>query len=66
MLGGFDNRKSGVLYSGSKEEVQAETEKIVAEAGTTGVIIGADCTMPSDISVERFRWVREKLDQLAM
>ena len=66
VLGGFDNRKSGVLYSGSKEEVQAETEKIVAEAGTTGVIIGADCTMPSDISVERFRWVREKLDQLAM
>lgn len=65
VLGGFDNRKSGVLYSGSKEEVQAETEKIVAGAGTTGVIIGADCTMPSDIPTERFRWVREKLDELA-
>lgn len=65
VLGGFDNRKTGVLYSGSKEEVQAETEKIVAEAGTTGVIIGADCTMPSDIPVERFRWVRKKLDAMA-
>lgn len=65
VLGGFDNRKTGILYSGSKEEVQAEVEKIVAEAGTTGVIIGADCTMPSDIPTERFRWVREKLDAMA-
>ncbi len=65
VLGGFDNRKAGILYSGTKEEVQAEVEKIVAEAGTTGVIIGADCTMPSDVSTERFRWVREKLDAMA-
>ncbi len=65
VLGGFDNRKAGILYSGTKEEVQAEVEKIVAEAGTTGVIIGADCTMPSDVPTERFRWVREKLDAMA-
>mgnify|MGYP002511823336 FL=1 len=65
VLGGFDNRKASILYSGTKEEVQAEVEKIVAEAGTTGVIIGADCTMPSDVSTERFRWVREKLDAMA-
>ena len=65
VLGGFDNRKTGVLYSGTKEQVQAEIEKIVAEAGTRGVIIGADCTMPSDIDHERFLWVREKLDELA-
>lgn len=65
VLGGFDNRKAGILYSGTKEEVQAEVEKIVAETGTTGVIIGADCTMPSDVSTERFRWVREKLDAMA-
>lgn len=65
MLGGFDNRKDGVLYSGTKEEVQKEAVRLVTEAGDIGVIIGADCTLPSDIPVERMKWVREALDSLA-
>lgn len=65
VLGGFDNRKAGVLYSGSREAVEAEVEKIVKEAGTRGVILGADCTLPSDIPTERFVWVRRKLDELS-
>lgn len=65
VLGGFDNRKGAVLYSGTKEEVQQETERIVKEAGEIGVILGADCTLPADIGAERLRWVREKLDELA-
>ena len=28
-------------------------------AGRTGVILGADCTVPKDIDFERFEWVRE-------
>lgn len=64
VLGGFDNRKGGVLYSGSREEVEQEVEKILASAGKTGIILGADCTLPSDIPAERLRWVREKLDSL--
>ena len=64
VLGGFDNRKGGVLYSGSREEVEQEVEKILASAGKTGIILGADCTLPSDIPTERLRWVREKLDSL--
>ena len=65
VLGGFDNRKSGALYSGSRKEIEEETEKIVRDAGVRGVMIGADCSLPSDISTERFRWVREKLDALS-
>lgn len=65
VLGGFDNRKDGVLYSGTKEEVQKEAVRLVTEAGDIGVIIGADCTLPSDIPVERMKWVREALDSLA-
>lgn len=65
VLGGFDNRKSGVLYSGSREEIEAETEKLVKEAGVKGVMIGADCSLPSDIATERFKWVRAKLDAMA-
>ena len=59
VIGGFDNNADGVLYSGSKEEVQAETRAILDRAGTRGVILGADCTVPKDIDPERFNWVRD-------
>lgn len=65
VLGGFDNRKEGVLYSGSREEVEQEVERLLASTGKTGVILGADCTLPSDIPAERLRWIREKLDRLS-
>lgn len=65
VLGGFDNRKEGVLYSGSKEEIEKETEKIVTAAGSTGIVLGADCTLPSDIDTQRIKWVGDKLKKLA-
>lgn len=60
MIGGFDNVKEGLLYSGTRLEIEAYVEKLLAEAGREGVIIGADCTVPSDIDMERLKWVREK------
>lgn len=57
VLGGFDNRPQGVLYSGTQEEVTAEANRIIADSGKTGVILGADCTLPATIDVERFGWV---------
>lgn len=59
VLGGFKNDKNGILYNGSKEAIQAEVRRLIKEAGTTGLIIGADCTIPSDINYERIDWVRE-------
>ncbi len=64
VLGGFDNRPTGVLCSGTREEVEQETERLVKEAGTRGVILGADCTLPGDMDFERLKWVRAKLDEL--
>ena len=59
VIGGFANTKDGVLYSGTKAEVQAETKRLIKAAGRTGIILGADCTVPKDIAFERFEWVRE-------
>ena len=59
VIGGFGNTDQDVLYKGTKKEIQAETKKIIAAAGTTGVILGADCTVPPDIDRQRFEWVRE-------
>ncbi|MDE6406122.1 MAG: hypothetical protein K2M20_10800 [Lachnospiraceae bacterium] len=60
VIGGFDNVKEGLLYSGTRQEIEAYVEKLLAEAGREGVIIGADCTVPGDIDIERLKWVREK------
>jgi uroporphyrinogen decarboxylase len=67
IMGGFDNRKTGVLYSGTTEEIKAFTENLVDEVGAidkTGIIIGADCTLPGDIDKNRIKTVVDTLDGL--
>lgn len=63
MLGGFQNTKDGVLYRGSKEEVSEFTAGLIQEVGGRGFILGADCTVPGDISMERLRWVAEAAEK---
>ncbi len=59
VIGGFANTKDGLLYKGSKEDIQAETKRLLADAGRTGVILGADCTIPKDTDFTHLEWVRE-------
>lgn len=54
ILGGFDDR-SGVLVEGSREEIEQEAALIVREAGAKRLIIGADCTLPTEIAHSRIR-----------
>lgn len=60
VIGGFDNVKEGLLYSGTRQEIEDYVEQLLNETGKEGIIIGADCTVPSDIAIERLQWVREK------
>lgn len=64
VLGGFDNRPTGVLFSGTKEAVQEETHRLIGHAGKQGVILGADCTLPGTMDIARFGWVVEAADQM--
>ena len=59
VIGGFGNTEQDLLYKGSKAEIQAETRTLLEKVGTQGVILGADCTVPSDISYEHLEWVRQ-------
>lgn len=59
VLGGFENTEKGLLYLGSKEAIQGKVKELLDEAGRQGVVIGADCTVPSDISSKRIDWVKE-------
>lgn len=52
IMGGLANR-SGVLINGTIEDIEAQVRQIINEFGTTGFILGADCTLPTDISYER-------------
>ena len=61
VLGGFDNRPGGVLFSGTRAQVIRETKQLVRSAGTTGVILGADCTLPAAIDTARIGWVVDAL-----
>ena len=47
------------LYAKFEEELSAEIKKILDEAGTKGVAIGADCTISSDIAPERLELIRK-------
>lgn len=65
VIGGFDNVKEGLLYSGTKEEIEAYVDQLLKDAGKEGIIIGADCTVPGDIDIERLKWVRDRAAQLS-
>ena len=59
VLGCFVNGKKGLLYRGEKEAIEQETRRLVAEAGSRGLILGADCTVPDDFQLKRLDWVRQ-------
>jgi len=59
VLGGFVNGKKGLLYQGERATIEQETRRLVAEAGSRGLILGADCTVPDDFQLERLDWVRQ-------
>ncbi|MCI8511639.1 MAG: hypothetical protein HFE83_06525 [Lachnospiraceae bacterium] len=57
VFGGFEQK--GVLYKGTREEVEEYAYGILDEAGQIGIMLGADCTVPADIDDSRLEWVRE-------
>jgi uroporphyrinogen decarboxylase len=65
VIGGFDNTKNSILYNGSREEIENYVEKLISEVGKTGVVIGADCTVPADIDIDRLNWARQKAKDLS-
>lgn len=67
VLGGFETlhlneemtEYKGLLYSGTKEEIQAYTKELILFNGKRGLLLGGDCTIASFTDHERVRWVVE-------
>ncbi len=64
VFGGFGITTQDILYRGTKRGIQREAERLVNEAGTTGVLIGADCTIKRDTPVTHIRWAEEAVHNL--
>jgi len=62
VLGGLHNR--GVLINGTEAEIRDETRKVIEYAGREGFMLGADCTVPSDVSYERLRYAVDEAHSL--
>ena len=63
VFGGFE--QATVIYTGTREEIEQFTFKILDDAGQVGVMIGADCTVPTDIDDTHLDWVREACKKYA-
>ena len=59
VIGGFANTPGSLIETGDREQIEAFTLALLEDAGKTGVIIGADCTVPRGISLKRLEWVRK-------
>ncbi|MDY3918359.1 MAG: uroporphyrinogen decarboxylase family protein [Candidatus Limivivens sp.] len=54
IMGGLANH-GGALTDGKEEEIQKEVGSLLQKTGKKGWILGADCTLPSDIPCSRIR-----------
>jgi len=61
ILGGIDNR--GLIVIGPVKDIQRKVQEIIDDFGTRNFIIGADCTLPSDINIEHIQAVIEATEQ---
>jgi uroporphyrinogen decarboxylase len=65
VIGGLDNRPTGLLNTGSRQDIEQAVTELLSVAGTTGTIIGADCSLPADIDLRRLEWVRQQAASLS-
>ena len=65
ILGGLNDR-SGVLVGGTDVEIEDEVFNILGRMGTTKFILGADCTLPTEISYSKIRTAVTATQKYAM
>lgn len=63
ILGGFDNSQ-GVIVNGTKEELKAHLVGVKERMKNTKFLVGADCTLPSNIDLQQIRNIREILEEI--
>ena len=57
IIGGIDER--GPIVDGQRESIVAEVHAALAAMGSSGFMVGAGCTLPSDVQVDHLTWARQ-------
>jgi len=47
--------RAGVLVEGTKEDIEREIFSILDRMGSDKFLLGADCTLPTEISYEKIK-----------
>ena len=63
LMGGFDVRPGKVIMTGSEHDIKQQTRHYIDEAGTTGFILGTDCSLQKETPSEHIRWVVEACEE---
>jgi uroporphyrinogen decarboxylase len=53
IVGGMDDR--GVVVDGPPQAIEEAVQEVIADFGTKGFMLGADCTFPTDINIRHIR-----------
>jgi uroporphyrinogen decarboxylase len=53
IVGGLHDR--GVIVNGSRDEIQATVHQVISDFGTRSFMLGADCTVPTEINLDNVR-----------
>jgi uroporphyrinogen decarboxylase len=53
VVGGLGDR--GMIVDGTREEIQAAVRKVIRDFGQKKLMVGADCTLPTDIAIANIR-----------
>ena len=59
------NRPDSLIVNGTKDDIRTYARDLVRRSGTSGVMIGADCTLPGTVDVAHIQWVVDALDDMA-
>ncbi|MBP1990646.1 uroporphyrinogen decarboxylase family protein [Paenibacillus eucommiae] len=62
VIGGLDDR-SGVLVNGTDEEIEQAVYSILDQMGSKKFILGADCTLPTEISYAKIKTAVEAVEK---
>ena len=56
LLGGFDDR-TGLMAGNDQKAIAAETRRIIDSMDGKGLVLGSDCTLPTEVSLDNIRTV---------
>lgn len=59
IMGGLPHTRDCIPYAGSEADIRAGVAQVLRTAGRKNFILGADCTLPEDISIRNLRLVVE-------